>query len=329
MHHPTQAVERVLLTLIVLTIASLACRPTQPDTPTPPAPSPTPSAPIPTLAPTDAPPTAEPPADASPTAPEPTPPPPTDAPQDLAILSFSADVEEIPTGKRVTLTWQTTGAIEATIWAGTSRRFPQAWQVEPNGTLTVELTHTNFRDPDMMLVAYDAQENQVSESVIIEWACEYDYFFETELAACPRYEPSQTWAAEQPFENGRMIWLEEIEGADFTAQGLILVLYEDGAYEQYEDTWAEGDPEDDPEIVPPEGLLQPIRGFGKLWRENDDLRERLGWATAPEQGFDTVWQQQIRESIPSVAYVRTLEGQVVRIEGWGWQTGGSWSPVGP
>ena len=71
-------------------------------------------------------------------------------------------------------------------------------------------------------------------------------------------------------------------------------------------------------------MLQPIRGFGKLWRTTTSVRDGLGWATAAEQGFNTTWQLRVSESLPSVAFVRTLEGQVIEIDGWGWSTGGTW-----
>jgi hypothetical protein len=28
--------------------------------------------------------------------------------------------------------------------------------------------------------------------------------------------------------------------------------------------------------------MQPIRGFGKVWRDNQEVREKLGWAVAKE-----------------------------------------------
>ena len=81
--------------------------------------------------------------------------------------------------------------------------------------------------------------------------------------------------------------------------------------------------------MPPAGLLQPIRGFGKIWRETSGVRDKLGWATVPEQGFDTQWQLRIQESLPSVAYVRIFDDRVIEIAGWGWVTGGSWEFVSP
>ena len=94
-----------------------------------------------------------------------------------------------------------------------------------------------------------------------------------------------TWAAQQPFQNGFMIWLEYNQ--------TIYIFYDLGdppTYATYPNTFEEGDPERDPGITPPSGLLQPIRGFGKVWREQPEVRSRLGWATASESGFET-WQQ--------------------------------------
>ena len=46
-------------------------------------------------------------------------------------------------------------------------------------------------------------------------------------------------------------------------------------------------PDADPDIEPPDGLVQPVRGFGWVWRNGSEVRERLGWATEPEKGHDS------------------------------------------
>jgi hypothetical protein len=333
----------VLLT-IALMIASFACAST-PAAPTavqvfvptsiPPTPSNTPKAPQPDVAetlesatevPTLPPPTKTPVATQTP---PPTEPPPEPTTEELVIVSFTVVVGDIEEGKKLTFSWQTTGATRATLISGTSQRFPQRWEVGPSGTYEVGPETTGYRNPPMTLIAYDGLGNEVSETIRVEWPCQYEYFFDPAPEACPLYEPSATWAAEQPFENGRMVWLEEVRGETFVTQRQILVFYNDGKYEQYQDTWMEGQPESDPSIVPPSGLYQPIRGFGKVWRESTGVRDRLGWATVPEQGFDTFWQQRFQESLPSVAYVRIFDGRGVEIAGWGWATGGTWKFVSP
>jgi hypothetical protein len=332
----------VLLT-IALMVASFACAST-PAAPTavevfvptsiPPTPSNTPKAP-PSMA-TE---TSQPPTEV-PTLPAPTKPPvATEAPpptepsepttEELAILSFTVVVGDVEGGKKLTFSWETAGATRATLISGTSQRFPQRWEVGPSGTYEVGPETTGYRNPPMTLIAYDSLGNEVSETIQADWPCEYAYFFEPAPEACPLYDPSETWAAEQPFENGRMVWLEEVRGETFVTQRQILVFYNDGKYEQYQDTWMEGQAESDPLIMPPSGLYQPVRGFGKLWRETAGVRDKLGWATVPELGFDSSWQQRFRESLPSVAYVRIFDGRVIEIDGWGWVTGGTWKFVTP
>ena len=86
--------------------------------------------------------------------------------------------------------------------------------------------------------------------------------------------------AQQSFERGWMFWLRH------NRQIWIATLDESGIFGGdwvcYTDTFEEGEPEVDPSLIPPEGLIQPHRGFGKVWRDQPDLREALGWATTPE-----------------------------------------------
>jgi hypothetical protein len=94
----------------------------------------------------------------------------------------------------------------------------------------------------------------------------------------------QMYIAEQPFERGKMLWLQpnqQIWVISTDADGVNL-------WTVYEDTFVEGELEFDESIVPPsEALLQPVRGFGKLWRENPAVRDALGWATRIELGHVT------------------------------------------
>lgn len=260
-----------------------------------------------------------------------TPTPTVSPPTGLAILSFSAEVVQDlpPAGKRIRFYWRIQGATRAGIWSGTQMRAPMYWEATPpnEGTMVVDVATTYYRDPLMTLVAQDAAGNEARASVMVPWACQYPWFFPTDNRTCPAYEASTTWAAEEPFERGRMIWLQEVRVGSAVYQRVILVLYNDGRFEKYADTFVEGvDPESDPTIVPPAGLYQPIRGFGKLWRTNPSVRARLGWATAPEQGFHTQWQMQMSESIGIPFYVRRLDGRVIRAAGW--DTGsGTWQEM--
>ena len=96
----------------------------------------------------------------------------------------------------------------------------------------------------------------------------------------PRIEPVawEVSTSYQPFEHGVMLWSDKI---GWYEQAVIYVLFEDGTYGRYEDTWEGGDGESVGE-TPPAGLVEPILGFGKVWREHKEVRNGLGWATAAE-----------------------------------------------
>jgi formylglycine-generating enzyme required for sulfatase activity len=65
---------------------------------------------------------------------------------------------------------------------------------------------------------------------------------------------------------------------------MIYVLYSDGHWQEFGDTWEEDESASTGASVPPD-LLEPIRGFGKVWRENLGGPEAtIGWATDEETG---------------------------------------------
>ena len=77
-----------------------------------------------------------------------------------------------------------------------------------------------------------------------------------------------------PFEGGQMLWRGDTD--------TIYVLTHDGRWTSYPNEWREGDPpvscgEEDP-------LNTPVRGFGRLWCNNPEVREALGNVTAEEIG---------------------------------------------
>ena len=118
---------------------------------------------------------------------------------------------------------------------------------------------------------------------------------ETPAVLQPTPTVRQIQVAEQIFEGGRMFWLQP------TRQIWVMVVSREGAGEWYvyEDFFEEGDLEFDPNIVPPdEDFKQPIRGFGRLWRDNTLVRQLLGWATTDEFGFVTRYEYH-----PAIQYV--------------------------
>jgi len=76
-----------------------------------------------------------------------------------------------------------------------------------------------------------------------------------------------------------MIWSDHI---GWYAQPVVYVLHAGATYQRFEDTFdAAVEPVGGGE-TPPNGLVEPIYGFGKVWREKPGVRESLGWATSGE-----------------------------------------------
>lgn len=131
----------------------------------------------------------------------------------------------------------------------------------------------------------------------------------------------QIYVAEQAFERGWMYWIEPIQ------QIWVQTASADGqpVWSVYNDTFEEGMPETDPTLdeLAPEGTQQPIRGFGKLWRENPEIQERLGWALDDEVGYVTRYEyhpggrvSEENQYIPAPGYhiIETLDQRRVKFD---------------
>jgi len=129
---------------------------------------------------------------------------------------------------------------------------------------------------------------------------------------CPSAPAIETWIAWQSFEKGTMLWRQDLS--------LIYVLQQDMTWSAYQDTWTEAEPVDDPTLVPPAGLRQPVRGFGKVWREQlGGPSAKIGWATAAERGFTTLIQ-----TFTLGTLIRGEEGTVYAL-----YTQGTWESIVP
>lgn len=126
--------------------------------------------------------------------------------------------------------------------------------------------------------------------------------------------------AEQDFQNGKMFWLEPIDQiwiATTNSEGQRVWINQDDSFE-------DGMVENDPALTPPAtGLMQPIRGFGMLWRDVPDLQSILGWATGDEFGYmtnyeyhwgGTVNESNVYEPGPGYHIIHTLNRSVYRFD---------------
>ncbi|MBN1562399.1 MAG: hypothetical protein JXA10_01060 [Anaerolineae bacterium] len=99
---------------------------------------------------------------------------------------------------------------------------------------------------------------------------------------CPLAQSASTvTSAYQTFENGLMIWVSSL---GVQPQAAIYALFNNGTYQRFNDTFTDGVDAVSGGAVPPDGRLEPVRGFGKVWRENTSVRDSLGWATSAESG---------------------------------------------
>ena len=102
---------------------------------------------------------------------------------------------------------------------------------------------------------------------------------------CAAQDQQARAVAEQSFQRGQMLWLAGPQAGN----GTIYVIQAAEAqstrlsWQSFEDTWHAGDPEDSGDSVPPDGLIEPIRGFGKLWYANDTISGQLGWGVSGEK----------------------------------------------
>src|SRR5262249_32286451 len=71
----------------------------------------------------------------------------------------------------------------------------------------------------------------------------------------------------------------------------IYALFSDGRFQKFDDTFVAGVDPESSYLSPPPGLMEPVRGFGKIWRNYPDVRTNIGWATAVEAGGQAVIQR--------------------------------------
>jgi hypothetical protein len=231
------------------------------------------------------------------------------------IRYFRANVEEADPGDTIVLEWESVGAAEASLfYIPSSGYMSPGWPVDTTGVYTDEIGPQRDNWIEYFLYVRDELGREARANLTVRLRCPVPWFFSPAPRACPT-DPVISDAAEQHFEHGTTIWFREpwVSGVD--EGGWIFVLYEDRGqwfsykWYVYEDEWIEGEADRDPSLTPPPGLYQPVRGFGFLWRQNPQVRERLGWAVDQEVGFSTILQHTAVMKYRST-YLRALDGNV-------------------
>ena len=196
---------------------------------------------------------------------------------DMKIASFTASPDPVERGGTVTLSWDVRNPSHVSI----TRLSPagifllenvEAANIAASGSMALSLPDEYVTAVTYYLGASDANGVILGTYATVGIICPYDEYIASECPLTQDYVP----AAYEPFDNGHMVWRGDTRE--------IYVLYDDGSYETYQDTWNEGEPISIEE-TPPQGLLPPVRGFGKLWTDQPAVRDRLGWATTEEIGY--------------------------------------------
>ncbi|MER2599405.1 MAG: LysM domain-containing protein [Caldilineales bacterium] len=97
-------------------------------------------------------------------------------------------------------------------------------------------------------------------------------------------------AGEQGFSGAQQTFYSGFAVANDTSK-TIYVLYKDGRWQQFNNTWGGGDVVYNPGLTPPAGWCQPEYGIGKVWRNEAGVSQGLGWGRAPASATNGSVQQ--------------------------------------
>lgn len=237
------------------------------------------------------------------------------------IRSFTADA---PASQRTTLRWEIEGTF-TTAYISTTNYRTQTILIERrinsgenNGTLAVELPPVSA-EVLYTLTVEDSEGRRITAQVAVPSTCPYTYFVsdpEAQRNTCPENNVQTIPLAIQNFERGRMIWIGQ-------PQPQIFALYNDGGLMMAWDSW-NNTPIAYQGITAPAGLFLPERGFGWVWMNVPGVRDRLGFATAPEQGYSGQVQRVgtfYRGQVTGTTYVTLPDGTTLAID---YMSGARW-----
>lgn len=211
-----------------------------------------------------------------------------------AIIAFAVTpIENLKSGDTVVFTWETTNAESVTIqWANSDGELLLFENLPARGSLEAVLSGSYLTGSVQFILSAFQSGTMIDQAATppLAVACSSTFYFVEPGAVylyaggpenglpftlCPTTGIGSTTAAYQPFENGFMIWREDID--------TIYMFGYDGAFLVIADAYIEGETLDFGDRTPPQGLFLPERGFGKAWLNSPDMAQRLGFALAPAE----------------------------------------------
>jgi hypothetical protein len=233
------------------------------------------------------------------------------------IVSFTADPTNPTPGSNVTLSWEVKNATRIG-FAQLPASLNAALATTTKGTTTYPIPTTASGAITIELIASNGAGQETRATVTLSvvglpqtGSCAFSTSLSTD---CPLTQETVN-AAMQTFEKGFMVWNGNAKK--------IYVMFQDGTWQMFDDTWKEGDAEPVPGgEPPPSGQYVPVRGFGKVWTQLGG-QPTLGWATSQEQSYQATW-----ETHPPAAgggantiHFKLPDGRVVHL-GATWTTNG-------
>lgn len=242
-----------------------------------------------------------------------------------AILSFTV----VPTtthalGDKLRVSWQTTGEPAAlcpytATPSGPVERPNACSNVSAQGTETISVTEDDLAWSGLLLRVGEGQ-SAPRAIVPLTLGCQgfRDWFFTPSPATCPQAPALTPPAAAQTFEHGLMLWLKQPD--------TFYVFFDNdnpsGTFQFVSAPYSfnpGASPDNRVGEKPPAGMFEPISGFGQIWRGEmlglENMRQRLGWATAPEAAFNSSYQCELSNSTFNLwsCFLRRPDGKVLHL----------------
>ena len=247
------------------------------------------------------------------------------AAQNPQVVDFSATPSAVDREGTISVAWSVTGAEVVQVGQiAPDGRYLRQGDTVPTGSTAFTALPNAYYVQSFFIYAGDALGNGVTEVIAVDIRCPHTFFFDKPVTVeeCPLNEVETFPAAYQLFDRGEMLWRSD--------RGQIMVIFNDGTYEVFDDTYQEGE-----EINYPDAALEaelemenrlPIRGFGKVWAQNAGVADGLGFAIGDEVGYDMQGQAVAYGQFArgyGVDYFTFPDGSIVELA-----LDGTWSKVG-
>jgi hypothetical protein len=134
-------------------------------------------------------------------------------------------------------------------------------------------------------------------------ACQIAFFWGAMPGVCPDSPAVQVEGAFQVYDGGYMLWEK--------ATGSVYLLYNGGVGQRIEASAIS----DWPEVIimtpPPANHVHPIRGFGRVWQHEENIRTSMGWPLGLEQAYTAQFQTSSSQTLNFYLYISLPNGQVI------------------